>query len=130
MKYLLDTNIMIAISRNNPVVMQKMQRHKASEFVISSIVYFELAFGAFNSTKVKQNLEDLYRLPFQILDFNQTDGVYAGQIRSDLKAKGTPIGPYDTLIAGQTLANDLILITDNIKEFERVDGLKVENWLQ
>ena len=130
MKYLLDTNIVIAIKNRHPQVLAELTKHKNKDIAMSSIVYFELVFGAFNSAKIQQNLDDLHRMHFEILEFNQNDGFYAGQIRSNLKAKGTPIGAYDTLIAGQALANDLILITDNVKKFERVDGLKVENWLR
>ncbi|WFF39101.1 type II toxin-antitoxin system VapC family toxin [Moraxella nasibovis] len=130
MRYLLDTNIVIAFQKQNANLLNKMYRYPIDSFAISSIVHFELVFGACNSQQMEKNFKKIKELPFEILDFNQNDGFYAGQIRSDLKAKGTPIGAYDTLIAGQTLANDLILITDNIKEFERVDGLKFENWLR
>lgn len=64
------------------------------------------------------------------MQFNRTDADIAGKIRTDLESKGTPIGAYDTLIAGQAVAQDLILITHNVGEFQRVDGLKIEDWLK
>lgn len=63
------------------------------------------------------------------MPFTQQDAYHAGQIRADLKQKGTPIGVYDALIAGQAVAQELILLIHNAKEFERVDGLKFEDWL-
>ena len=93
------------------------------------MVYFELAFGAYNSQKVQDNLRTLQQLPFEILPFTQQDAYHAGKIRADLKQKGTPIGVYDVLIAGQAVAQNLILLTHNVKEFERVDGLMFEDWL-
>lgn len=130
MKYLLDTNAVIAILNTNERFLTTLERHKESEIVISSVVLSELYYGAYKSQRTAYNLEKINLLSFEVLQFNSQDADRAGEIRATLEKRGTPIGPYDTLIAGQTLANDLILITDNIKEFERVDGLKVENWLQ
>ncbi|STZ63188.1 tRNA(fMet)-specific endonuclease VapC [Moraxella lacunata] len=129
MKYLLDTNIVIAIRNKNPKVLAELQKHRIEDIAISSIVYFELIFGAYNSQRVQDNLADLHRLPFTILPFGEKDAYEAGLIRSDLKTKGTPIGAYDTLIAGQAISQGLILITHNIKEFNRVANLAYENWL-
>lgn len=130
MKYLLDTNIVIAFQKQHQELLQKMFQYSVDDFVISSVVHFELVFGAYNSEKVQANLQRLTELPFKIVHFNDDDAFCAGKIRADLKTKGTPIGAYDTLIAGQALANNLILITHNVKEFERVNGLKVEDWLK
>lgn len=130
MKYLLDTNMVIAISKKQPKIIHQIRQHRPSDFALSSIVYFELAFGAYNSQKVRENLQILEQLPFEILPFNQNDAFCAGQIRADLKQKGTPIGVYDVLIAGQAIAQELVLITHNVKEFERVHGLQFENWLE
>lgn len=129
MKYLLDTNMVIAISRRQANIINKIRQYQPSDFVLSSVVYFELAFGAYNSQKVQDNLRTLEQLPFEILPFTQQDAYHAGKIRADLKQKGTPIGVYDVLIAGQAVAQELILLTHNVKEFERVDGLKFEDWL-
>lgn len=129
MKYLLDTNSVIAFQKQHQGLLQEMFHHSVDDFVISSVVYFELVFGAHNSQQIESNLQKIKSLPFAILHFDDNDAFYAGQIRAQLKAQGTPIGAYDTLIAGQALANGLTVITHNVREFERVQGLRVEDWL-
>jgi tRNA(fMet)-specific endonuclease VapC len=92
------------------------------------MVMHELYFGAFKSRRVSQNISFLESLDFEILDFQAQDAIKAGEIRAALAAKGTPIGPFDLLIAGQAVARDLTLITNNLREFNRVDQLRVEDW--
>lgn len=130
MKYLLDTNIIIALQKQHPILLKKMFAHKVEDFALSNIVLFELAFGAFNSQKVDDNLRKINQIRFPTLVFSGKDAYHAGKIRADLQKKGTPIGAYDLLIAGQAIAQNLTLITHNVKEFERVEGLKLENWLE
>ena len=96
---------------------------------MSSIVSHELAFGAYNSQRVDQNLQIVEALEFDVLELSKSDAHEAGKIRAALKKQGTPIGPYDVLIAGQAVARSLILVTNNMKEFKRVQGLNVEDWL-
>ncbi|MDO5090549.1 MAG: type II toxin-antitoxin system VapC family toxin [Cardiobacteriaceae bacterium] len=129
MKYLLDTNSIIAISKRHPGILRKIRQYQPGDFAIPAIVYFELAYGAHHSQKIQENLQTLEQLPFEILPFGQNDAWHAGQIRADLKRKGTPIGAYDILIAGQAIAQELILLTHNTKEFSRVKGLQIEDWL-
>lgn len=97
---------------------------------LSSIVARELYFGAHKSAKVQHNLETLRLLfaGFPILDFDQRDAFTAGEVRAVRAVKGTPIGPYNALIAGQAKARGLVLVTNNLDEFNRVDGLRVEDW--
>lgn len=89
---------------------------------------FELYFGAQASQRVRHNAEQIEQLDMPILPFDAADARAAAEVRADLKRKGTPIGPYDTLIAGQALARGLIVVTGNRREFERVAGLRVEDW--
>lgn len=96
----------------------------------SSLVMFELMFGAFNSARAAENLNRLAQLAFPILDFDENDAKAAGEIRAALRRAGTPIGPCDLLIAGQAKACGLVLITSNRSEFARVDELRVEDWTQ
>jgi tRNA(fMet)-specific endonuclease VapC len=98
------------------------------DFGISSIVVHELYFGAFKSTQIEANLSRIERLRLAIVEFDREDAREAGAIRASLSRPGTPIGPYDALIAGQAKARGLTLVTRNTREFARVDGLKVENW--
>lgn len=97
-------------------------------FALSTIVLQELYFGAFKSGRVKTNVRRAEQLPFPVIEFMADDAIVAGEIRDDLRRKGTPIGPYDVLIAAQALARDLTLVTRNTREFGRVDGLRVEDW--
>ncbi len=129
MKYSLDTNIVIALLNGNADVLQKIKSLKMSDCVVSSVVMFELYFGAEKSKRTRENLEKLLKLRFNILEFNENDGKVAGRIRHELNQKGTPIGAYDVLIAGQAINRDLILITHNVKEFNRIAELKLEDWL-
>lgn len=129
--HLLDTNAIIElIGGKSNALLARVLASKQGSIGTSSIVAYELYFGAHKSKKVSQNLETL-RLVFAdipILDFDQRDAFTAGEIRAQLAANGTPIGPYDMLIAGQAKARDLTVITNNIGEFERVGGLLVEDW--
>lgn len=88
----------------------------------------ELYFGAFRSQSIEQNLALVDRLRFEVLPLDQDDARRAGEIRAALAAQGTPIGGYDVLIAGQASARGLTLVSRNVREFARVESLRVENW--
>jgi tRNA(fMet)-specific endonuclease VapC len=87
-----------------------------------------LFFGAYKSERKAQNVNVVEGLQFEVVEFDYEDSRQAGAIRAALAAAGTPIGPYDVLIAGQAQARDLILITHNAGEFSRVRGLQIEDW--
>ena len=129
MRFLLDTNAIIGVLKGNEGLIAKLKQYQPADFGMSSIVSHELAFGAYNSQRVKQNLQIIDGLQFNVLEFSKSDAHAAGEIRATLKKQGTPIGPYDVLIAGQAIARSLILVTNNMKEFKRVHGLSVEDWL-
>lgn len=130
-RYLIDTNGMIALmGGRSEALMRRVEASQPGSIATSAIVAHELFFGAFQSTQVDRNLETL-RLAFVdigVLDYDREDARTAGEIRADLKRKGTPIGPYDLLIAGQAKARNLTVITNNTREFVRVPGLRVEDW--
>jgi tRNA(fMet)-specific endonuclease VapC len=129
MRYLLDTNTLIAIlndRRSKPS--KKLRRHEPTDVVTSSIVIHELYFGAFKSGRPIDNVARLDELQIPTLALDREDARSAGEIRAALKKAGTPIGPYDILIAGQAFARNLILVTNNTREFARVGGLQVEDW--
>ena len=94
---------------------------------VSSVVMFELYYGTWKSQKVTENLAKLDKLIFEEITFDRLSAVMAGKIRANLSKQGTPIGPYDVMIAGQAVAHNLI--THNVKEFQRVADLKVEDWI-
>jgi tRNA(fMet)-specific endonuclease VapC len=132
-EYLLDTNTVIAlVGRKSDAVLARLDRVQPGAAGISSIVAHELFFGAYKSQKVEHNLETL-RLLFAdlvILDFDRGDARAAGDIRAGLARKGTPIGPFDVLIAGQAKHRGAILVTNNIGEFRRVEDLRLEDWTE
>ena len=128
MKFLLDTNTVIAIIGENKNVIARLSEHTPNDFGVSSVVLHELYYGAYKSTKIETNLARVEALRFEVLDLTKSDAVAAGSTRADLRRKGTPIGPYDLLIAGQAISRSLTLITNNVKEFERVKGLTFEDW--
>lgn len=129
MLYLLDTNAVIALlKRRISPLAQRVRANRPADIGISSIVSHELFYGAFKSQRTGQNVALVDDLQFEVLDFDKEDARQAGEIRAVLAARGTPIGPYDVLIAGQALARNLVLITHNTEEFERVPGLRVEDW--
>ncbi|GHV52466.1 ribonuclease VapC [Synergistales bacterium] len=128
--FLLDTNAIIATLRDkDSLIARTMMTCHFVEIYISSIVLFELYYGAFKSTARKEdNIRSVDDLCFQILDFNANDAKCAGEIRASLALSGNIIGPFDVLIAGQALSRDLTLITHNVKEFRRVSDLRIEDW--
>lgn len=129
MTYSLDSNIVIALLNNHADITHKIRQHHVNDFVISSIVMFELYFGAQKSQRTAENLLKLQKLAFPILDFTENDANIAGRIRNELNQQGTPIGAYDVLIAGQAINNNLVLVSHNVKEFARIPELALEDWL-
>lgn len=129
MIYLLDSNAVIALLNDQSgLVSRRLRQCRPADIGISSIVSHELYFGAFKSQRREQNLATVDGLRFEVLAFDHEDARHAGEIRAVLSAHGTPIGGYDVLIAGQARARKLTLVTRNQREFQRVDGLQLENW--
>jgi tRNA(fMet)-specific endonuclease VapC len=131
MNYLLDTNICIYIINKKPAsVIKRIQTKQPEQIAISTITQAELEYGIARSRNVDQNrialLEFLF--PFLLIDFDQMAAVQYGLIRASLEARGKPIGSMDMLLAAQAKSRDLILVTNNEKEFHRIEGLKLENW--
>lgn len=131
MRYLLDTNACIHYMNNDDSpVKQQMMRLRPSDVVVCSIVKAELYYGVFRSQRQKRNMEklDLFLSTLQSLPFDDAAALAYGQIRAELAAKGTPIGPNDLIIAAIAVSSDVHLVTRNTDEFSRVKGLRVENW--
>ncbi len=131
MKYLIDTNICIYIMNKRPVaVIKKFKQFELGEIGISTITVSELQYGIVKSKYRKKNefrLEE-FLTPLEILTYDQTTARVYGDIRFQLEKLGQPIGSLDLLIAAQAISQDLVLITNNDKEFKRIKKLKVENW--
>lgn len=130
MKYMLDTNMCIYAQKNIPQVIEKIKNNFEYGVAISSITLAELEFGVQASANVEKNTIALYKFLsiVEILDFDSNAATEYGKIRADLKRKGTPIGNMDMLIAAHAKSEDLIVVTHNTREFERVEGLKLEDW--
>lgn len=133
MRFLLDTNICIYLIKNRPPeVLEQFQRYHPSDIAISTVSLFELEYGAEKSKQRQRALHALqrFRAPLPVVDLDSIAAAEAAAVRARLEAQGTPIGPYDTLIAGVARANGLVLVTNNTREFARVEGLVVENWAE
>ncbi len=128
MRFLLDTNAVIGLLSGNTGMLAGVRQHFPGDFGIPAVAAHELFYGAYRSARQAQNLALLDGLPLPVLEFDKEDARQAGEIRAALAAAGTPIGPYDVLIAGQALARGLVLVTHNVGEFSRVSGLLVEDW--
>jgi tRNA(fMet)-specific endonuclease VapC len=128
MRDLLDTNAVTALVKKDPGFWQHLRLHASRDIVLSAIVAHEMFYGAYRGTRTERTLRQIDDLPFACLDFTVEDARRAGAVRAALAAAGTPIGPYDVLIAGQALARGLVLVSRTLREFVRVPGLAVENW--
>ena len=128
MRYLLDANAVIALLNDTTSPIARRIRRYAPRDVGVSAVVIQKYYGAFKSQRVDKNVARVDALQFPVLEFDQEDARRAGEVRAHLASKGTPIGPYDVLIAGQAKARKLTLVTHNTTEFQRVPGLKVEDW--
>ena len=129
MRYLLDANAVIGLLNDaSSNLAQRARRENPADMAISAIVAHELFYGAFKSRRAVQNVGLVDALQFAVLEFDKEDARQAGKIRALLASKGTPIGPYDVLIAGQAMARNMVLVTRNTDEFERIPGLRLEDW--
>lgn len=130
LKYMLDTNIVIYVIKRRPLeVLDTFNRH-AGQLCISSITLAELLHGAEKSAQPEHNLQqvDNFISRLEVLTYDHKAAAHYGDIRATLERKGTPIGINDLHIAGHARSNGLILVTHNLREFERIEGLRTENW--
>ena len=130
--YLLDTNICIYVLKNSyPTLTEKVFSFDPTFIAMSSVTIFELEYGASKSNwgeKTRQKLAQ-FIAPFSILPFDSDDAVTAGRIRGFLEKQGNTIGPYDYQIAAQGISKGLTIVTHNIREFERIPGIILEDWV-
>lgn len=131
LKYMLDTNIVIYVIKRKPIeLLDKFNLH-AGQMSISSITLAELFHGAEKSSKPEHNMRQVedFVSRLEVLEYGTKAAAHYGSIRADLEKKGTPIGVNDLHIAGHTRSEGLVIVTNNMREFERVNGLCVENWV-
>ncbi|MEW5817194.1 MAG: type II toxin-antitoxin system VapC family toxin [Spirochaetota bacterium] len=130
--FLIDTNICIYLIKQHPIsVVQKMKQLEPFQVKISSITVGELEYGAAKSENADKNRKVLLKFlsSFDILPFDDRDAEVFGIIRASLEKAGKIIGPYDLQIAAQAISRDLTLVSNNLREFERVPKLRYENWV-
>lgn len=131
LKYMLDTNIVIYVIKRRPIeVLNTFNRH-AGQLCISSITLAELLHGAEKSAQPEHNFQqvDNFTSRLEVLNYSHQAAAHYGDIRASLERKGTPIGVNDLHIAGHARSIGLILVTNNLREFERIEGLRTENWI-
>lgn len=133
MHYLLDTDICIYLIKKRPSeVLDRFRQHSPQDVAISMITLFELAYGVRKSQYPRRSRDAFakFLLPLNLMNLDRSSALESAVIRAQLEKKGIPIGPYDLLIAGLARSRDMILVTNNIKEFEKVAGLHLENWVE
>ena len=131
LKYMLDTNIVIYVIKRKPVELLDVFNSKAGQMCISSITLAELLHGVEKSEQQEQNLRRVedFVSRLSVLEYAEVAAAHYGDIRADLERNGTPIGVNDLHISGHARSEGFILVTNNEREFDRVKGLRVENWL-
>ncbi len=129
-KYMLDTNILIYTIKNRPTKVREAFKRHADYLAMSTVTLGELIYGAEKSTQSDRNLADIEALAarMDVVPFDSQAAIHFGQVRAELVKSGKLIGPYDLMIAGHARSRGLILVTNNLREFKRVPGLRVENW--
>ena len=127
---MLDTNMIIYTIKKRPVRVKNLFKQHSEQICISSVTLGELIYGAEKSTQTERNLNDIEGLTarMEVLDFDVPAALHFGQIRAELARNGKSIGPYDAMIAGHARSRGLVLVTNNTREFNRVQGLRLENW--
>lgn len=130
LKYMLDTCTCIYTIKNRPQEVREAFRRHHGQLSISTITLMELTKGAEKSTHPEANMEVIegFAARLEILDFDRHAATHSGQILAELELRGEKIGAYDSQIAGHARSQGLIVVTNNLREFERVPGLRVENW--
>lgn len=130
LKYMLDTNICIYTVKNKPQQVREAFNRHYGQLCISSISLMELIYGAEKSANPERNLTVVegFVARLEILPYDEIAASHTGQLRAELARQGTPIGPYDQLIGGHARSRGLIVVTNNRREFDRIPGLRVEDW--
>lgn len=131
MKYLLDTNICVYLLNGEASLKKKVKEIGAYSLAVSNSVLAELYFGAYKSKKVEENLKriELFKKNMAVFSDSEESAKLFGKIKADLSSKGTIIEDFDILISSIAIANSCILVTNNLEHFERIESLKLQNWL-
>ncbi|MFF7709317.1 tRNA(fMet)-specific endonuclease VapC [Pseudomonas sp. NPDC007930] len=130
-RYMLDTNICIFTIKNRPEQVRQAFKRHSGQMCISSITLMELLYGAEKSAAPGRNLAEVegFAARLEVLNYCQDGAAHTAQLRAELVRAGTPIGPFDQMIAGHARSRGMVLVTNNRREFDRVPGLRVEDWV-
>ena len=130
-QFMLDTNVCVYVIKNHPEKLRERYNRFAEQIAISTVTLAELCYGAEKSRRRAENLKDIeaFASNLDILSFSPSAAAHYGQLRAELVRRGRTIGPNDLLIAAHARAEGLVVVTNNAREFRRVPGLRVENWV-
>ncbi|WP_367598210.1 tRNA(fMet)-specific endonuclease VapC [Pseudomonas fulva] len=131
LKFMLDTNICIFTIKNRPIEVRDAFKRHHDQMCISTVTLMELIYGAEKSSNPERNLAAVEGLAarLEVLTYDRNAAAHTGQLRAELARLGTPISPFDQMIAGHARSQGLIIVTNNRREFERVPGLRSEDWV-
>jgi tRNA(fMet)-specific endonuclease VapC len=131
LRYMLDTNLCIRVLRDRPAGLRARLNAESEALCISTITLAELLHGAEKSAKPIENRHEVERFAarLDVLSFDDAAAAHSAEIRASVERRGLPIGGYDLLIAGHARSRGLVIVTGNLKEFTRVEGLRAEDWL-
>lgn len=131
LKYMLDTNICVFTLKNKPQAVREAFNRHHGQMCISTVTLMELIYGAEKSAAPERNLAvvESFAARLEVLDYDRRAAAHSGQLRAELARAGAPVGPYDQMIAGHARSLGLVVVTNNLREFQRVPGLRVEDWL-
>jgi tRNA(fMet)-specific endonuclease VapC len=129
--FMLDTDTCIYTIKRKPLHVKRLFNANIGRLCISSVTWGELVYGAEKSKNAASNLDQLegFAARLDILPFGDNEAKQFGQVRAELETSGKLIGPYDMMIAGHARSQGLVLVTNNVREFKKVNGLRVENWI-
>lgn len=132
LRYLLDTNLCIRVIRDRPAGLRPRFNAEASGLCLSSVVLYELLYGAERSARAAETRQQVEQFASRLtlLPFDDEAAAHSADIRASLERRGDVIGPYDLMIAGHARSRGLIVVTGNLGEFQRVEGLRSEDWMQ
>ena len=130
--YLLDTDIIIYSLKGHPAVKKNLERNLHAALKISIVTLMELYYGAYKSQKVTSNLGKIKSIEdaVEIIPIGRESAEVFAMLKANLEKAGTPLDDFDLILAACALANDLVLVTNNVKHFERIEGLRLTNWAQ
>lgn len=131
LKYMLDTDIAIYTIKNKPGEVREAFKAHDGQMCVSTVTLMELIYGAEASAAVDRNLREIegFAARLEVLPYDNDAAAHTGQLRAELKKAGHPIGPYDEMIAGHARSRGLVVVTNNIKQFEHAPGIRLVNWV-